>query len=129
MAWQLFTDDSIKAVDRLDFALDPSRSGHWRISILKLGHLSDSRPVMLIKLNDKGIRVFMASCRTHYRTAPDWRSRTGRIVRYSRNGSIAYVVWNGRCSPDRVLVGLIEPASVRYDIQHPREAEPPNSAA
>ena len=102
---------SIKAVDHLDFALDPSRSGHWRISILKLGHLSDSRPVMLIKLNDKGVRVFMASCRTHYRTAPDWRSRTGRIVRYSRNGSIAYVVWNGRCSPDRVLVGLIEPAT------------------
>jgi len=84
---------------------------------------------MLIKLNDKGVRVFMASCRTHYRTAPDWRSRTGRIVRYSRNGSIAYVVWNGRCSPDRVLVGLIEPASVRYDIQPPREAELPNSAA
>jgi hypothetical protein len=102
---------SIKAVDRLDFALDSSRSGHWRISILKLGHLSDSRPAMLIKLNDKGVRVFMASGRTHYRNALDWRSRTGRIVKYSRNGSIAYVVWNGRSSYDPISVGLIEPAT------------------
>ena len=66
---------------------------------------------MLIKLNDRGARVYMASGRTQYRTPLDWQSRTGRIVKYSRNRSIAYVVWNGRCSPDRVLVGLIEPAT------------------
>ena len=102
---------SIKAVDRLDFALDLSRSGHWRIAILELGHLSDSRPAMLIKLNDKGVRAYMASGRTHYRTPLDWQSRTGKIVKYSRNGSIAYVVWNGRSSYDRVSVDVIEPAT------------------
>jgi len=102
---------SIKAVDGQDFALDPSRSGHWQISILELGHLSDSRPVMLIKLNDKGVRAYVASGRTHYRTALDWQSRIGTIVKYSRNGSIAYVVWNGRSSSDPVSVRLIEPAT------------------
>ena len=70
---------------------------------------------MLIKLNDKGVRAYMASGRTHYRTALDWRSRTGRIVKYSRNRSFAYVVWNGRSSSDPVSVGLIEPAASEGD--------------
>jgi len=66
---------------------------------------------MLIKLNDKGIRLYTASGRTHYRTPLDWQSRTGRITKYSRNRSIAYVVWSGRSSYDCVSVDLIEPAS------------------
>jgi hypothetical protein len=92
-------------------ALDPSRNSHWRISILELRHLSESRPVMLIKLNHKGVRAYMASGRTHYRTPLDWKSRIGSIVKYSRNRSIAYVVWNGRSSYDPVSVDLIEPAT------------------
>jgi len=44
---------------------------------------------MLIKLNDKGVRAYMASGRTHYRNALDWQSRTGRIVKYSRNRAVA----------------------------------------
>ena len=65
---------------------------------------------MLIKLNDKGVRVYM-SYRYRYRTPLDWPSRTGRVMKYSRNRSIAYVVWNGNRSFDRVSVDLIEPAT------------------
>ena len=69
---------------------------------------------MLIKLNDRGVRVYMASGRTQYRTPLDWQSRTGRIVKYSRNRSIAYVVWNGRSSHDPVSIDLIEPATLKH---------------
>ena len=65
---------------------------------------------MLIKLNDKGVRVYMSS-RYRYRTPLDWQSRTGRVTKYSRNRSIAYVVWNGNRSFDRISVDLIEPAT------------------
>jgi hypothetical protein len=67
--------------------------------------------MMPIKLNDKGVRAYMANGRTHYRNALDWQSRIGRIVKYSRNRSIAYVVWNGRSSSECVSVDLIEPAT------------------
>ena len=64
--------------------------------------------MMLIKLNDKGVRVYSSS--THYRNPLDWQSRTGKVAKYSRNRSIAYVVWNGNRSFDRISVDLIEPA-------------------
>ena len=71
---------------------------------------------MLIKLNDKGVRVYTSS--RYRRLNPlDWQSRTGRIVKYSRNGWIAYVVWSGRRSFDRVSVELIEPATPEALIQ------------
>ena len=63
---------------------------------------------MLIKLNDKGVRAYMAHGRTQYRGALDWHGRIGRVAKYSRNRSIAYVVWNGRISYDCVSVELIE---------------------
>jgi hypothetical protein len=62
---------------------------------------------MLIRLNGEGLRVYMGSGR--YRKPVDWQSRTGRIAKYSRDCSLAYVVWNGTSSYDRVLVALIEP--------------------
>jgi hypothetical protein len=68
--------------------------------------------MMLIKLNDKGVRVYMACSRTHYRTAQDWQARIGRIEKYSRNRSIAYVVWSGNRSCDRVPIRLIEPTTL-----------------
>jgi len=71
--------------------------------------------MMLIKLNDKGVRAYMASSRTHYRIPLDWQSRIGRIAKYSRNRSIAYVVWSGNRSCDRVSVRLIEPATLEND--------------
>jgi len=72
--------------------------------------------MMLIKLNDKGMRVYTA----HGRTALDWQSRTGRVAGYSRNRSIAYVVWSGNRSCDRISVRLIEPAaSLAPDIANP----------
>jgi hypothetical protein len=66
---------------------------------------------MLIKLNDRGVRAYMATGGAQYRPRPDWKNRTGRIARYSRNRSIAYVVWNGNRSFDPVSVDLIEPVS------------------
>jgi hypothetical protein len=68
--------------------------------------------MMLIKLNDKGVRAYMATGGAKYdRPKPDWESRTGSIVKYNRDRSIAYVVWNGNRSYDRVSVNLIEPAA------------------
>jgi hypothetical protein len=72
--------------------------------------------MMLIKLNVKGVRVFMASGGAPYRPRRDWQNRTGRIANYSRDRSHAYVVWNGTHSPDRVSVALIEPCSFDPDI-------------
>jgi len=69
---------------------------------------------MLIKLNDKGVRVYLSG-RYRYRTPLDWQSRTGRVAKYSRNRSIAYVVWDGNRSCDRVSVHLIEPATLEND--------------
>jgi len=63
---------------------------------------------MLIKLNDRGIRVYMSS---HYGARRDWQSRTGKVEKYSRNRSLAYVVWDGTRYHDRISVDLIEPTS------------------
>jgi len=67
---------------------------------------------VLIKLNDKGVRVYEGGSRyRRYRTPLDWQNRTGTVATYSRDRSFAHVLWNGRSSYDRVLVDLIEPAS------------------
>jgi hypothetical protein len=66
---------------------------------------------MLIKLNDRGVRVYMASSGgAAHRHRPDWQSRIGRIAKYNRDHSLAYVLWDGRSSFDLVSVNLIEPA-------------------
>jgi hypothetical protein len=67
--------------------------------------------MMLIKLNDRGVRAYMASGGAKKRPRPDWQNRTGRIANYSRDRSHAYVVWNGNHSHDRVSVALIEPVT------------------
>jgi hypothetical protein len=72
---------------------------------------------MLVKLNDKGVRVYMASGGAQWRARPDWPSRTGKIAKYSRDRSLAYVVWNGRRSFDRVSVDLIETATLKETDQ------------
>jgi hypothetical protein len=64
--------------------------------------------MMLVKLNDKGVRVYTSS---RYRNPLDWQSRTGRVAKYSPNRAVAYVVWSGRRSFDRISVDLIEPAT------------------
>ena len=66
---------------------------------------------MLIKLNKRGVRAHMASGGAASRPRADWQSRTGRIVKYSRDRSQAYVIWSGRRSFERVSVDLIEPCS------------------
>ena len=68
---------------------------------------------MLIRLNERGVRAYMASGGAAYRgrTHVDWQSRTGRVAKYSRDRSLAYVVWDGNRTFDRVSVRLIEPAS------------------
>jgi hypothetical protein len=72
---------------------------------------------MLIKLNDKGVRVYLAAGGAAYRRRRlDWQNRTGRIANYSRDRSHAYVIWNGTHSLDRVSVALIEPCSFAPDV-------------
>jgi hypothetical protein len=71
--------------------------------------------MMLIKLNDRAVRVYMATAK--YRARPDWKSCTGRITQYSRDRSVADVVWNGTHSFDRVSVDLIEPATLKETDQ------------
>jgi hypothetical protein len=72
--------------------------------------------MLIFKLNKRGVRAYTASggvaCRFHV----DWQNRTGRIVRYSRDRSHAYVIWNGNRSCDRVSVDLIEPCSFVPDV-------------
>lgn len=75
--------------------------------------------IMMIKLNHKGVRAYMATGGAQYRLKPDWQNRFGKIVKYSRDRSLAYVVWNGNRSFDRISVGLIEPADPeRIFAQH-----------
>jgi len=73
-------------------------------------------PMMLIKLNERGVRAYMASGGTRLRRRRAiWQGRTGQIASYSRDRSHAYVIWNGRRSPDAVSVDLIEPCSLSPD--------------
>jgi hypothetical protein len=66
----------------------------------------------LIKLNEKGVRAYKASggaiCRPKQR---EWRNRIGKVAKYSRDRSLAYVIWDGTRSFDRVPIYLIEPAA------------------
>jgi hypothetical protein len=72
--------------------------------------------MVLIKLNDRGVRVYLATGGASYRRPRlDWQNRTGRIANYSRDRSHAYVIWNGTHSLDRVSVALIEPTTQSYE--------------
>ena len=76
-----------------------------------LGEPSE-RILMVIKLNDKGVRAYMASGGSKYRPRLDWQSRIGTVSKYSRDRAFAYVVWNGNQTFDRVPINLIESASL-----------------
>ena len=66
----------------------------------------------LIKLNEKGVRAYMSSGGAAYRhKLLDWRNRTGKVAKYSRDRSLAYVMWDGTRTFDRVPVHLIERAA------------------
>jgi hypothetical protein len=41
----------------------------------------------------------------------DWSNRIGKVMKYSRDRSFAYVIWNGNRGFDRVSVGLLKPAA------------------
>ena len=65
----------------------------------------------LIKLNEKGVRAYMSSGGAVYRPKLlEWSKRTGKVAKYSRDRSLAYVMWDGTRTFDRVPVNLIEPA-------------------
>jgi hypothetical protein len=65
----------------------------------------------MIRLNEKGVRAFTSSAGSTHPSRADWQNRTGRIVRYNRTRTVAFVIWDGRRSPDQVPVNLIEPPS------------------
>jgi hypothetical protein len=62
----------------------------------------------LIRLNEKGIRVFTSRAGSTHGPKLRWGERLGRLVKYNRDRSLAYVIWDGNRSPDRVSTGLIE---------------------
>jgi len=63
----------------------------------------------LIRLNEKGIRVYRASGGSRRGPLVNWEARIGKVVKYNRARSVAYVIWDGRQSLDRVEAELIEP--------------------
>ncbi len=63
----------------------------------------------LIRLNEKGVRAYMARGGSKHRQSGRWEGRIGWITKYSKDGSLACVIWHGNRSPDRVPVNLIEP--------------------
>ena len=65
----------------------------------------------LIKLTQKGVRSYNSTSNTMGRPKLDWGKRTGKIVKYNRDRSLAYVIWSGNHSCDRVPVNLLEPAT------------------
>jgi hypothetical protein len=64
----------------------------------------------LIKLTQKGARAYNSTGGALYRAKMDWGKRTGKIVKYNRGRSLAYVVWDGNRTFDRVPVNLLESA-------------------
>jgi len=64
----------------------------------------------LIRLNEKGLRAYTARGGSKHRRSGSWEGRIGRILNYSKDRSLACVVWHGNRSPDRVPVTLLEPA-------------------
>ena len=107
--WTAWTSPSTHQETATSSNFDSEHSGAGS----SLAHRSfELEIMMLIKLNDKGVRAYMAHGRNQLRGAAlDWQGRIGRVEKYSRNRSIAYVVWSGNRSCDRVSVRLIEPAS------------------
>jgi len=63
----------------------------------------------LIRLNEKGVRAYSARGGSRHRQSGCWEGRIGRIVNYSKDRSLACVIWHGNRSPDRVPVTLLEP--------------------
>ncbi len=63
----------------------------------------------LIRLNEKGIRAYMSRGGSTHGSRLNWPDRVGRVVKYNRARSLAYVIWDGTRSFDRVSVELIEP--------------------
>ncbi len=66
----------------------------------------------LIRLNEKGIRVYNSTGGSKRAANVCWAGRLGKLVKYSKNRSIAYVIWDGNRSFERVSVELIEPCGI-----------------
>jgi hypothetical protein len=62
----------------------------------------------LIRLNEKGIRVFTSRADSTHGPKLCWGERLGKLVKYNRDRSLACVIWDGNRSPDRISVELIE---------------------
>ena len=63
----------------------------------------------LIRPNEKGIRVSSSRAGSTHGPTVRWAERLGRLIKFNRNRSLAYVILAGNRSPDRVSVELIEP--------------------
>jgi len=66
----------------------------------------------LIRLNEKGVRGYTAAGGSRRGSRTRWAGRVGELIKYNKNRSIAYVIWEGNRSYERVSVELIEPCGV-----------------
>ena len=66
----------------------------------------------LIRLNEKGVRGYTAAGGSRRGSSTRWAGRVGELIKYNKNRSIAYVIWEGNRSYERVSVELIEPCGV-----------------
>lgn len=82
--------------------------------------------INLVRLNEKGIRAYMSRGGSTHGSRLNWQDRVGMIVKYNRNRSLAYVIWDGTRTFDRVSVELIElagPAQKASDLDRQGFAE------
>jgi hypothetical protein len=63
----------------------------------------------MIRLTEKGIRAYTSRGGSTHGSRMQWADRLGRIAKYNRDRSLAYVIWDGTRTFDRVSVELIEP--------------------
>jgi hypothetical protein len=63
----------------------------------------------MVRLNDRGVRAYTSGGGSTHPPRADWQNRTGRVLKYNRGRTIAYVIWDGRRSADQVAAELIEP--------------------
>jgi hypothetical protein len=63
----------------------------------------------LVRLNEKGVRAYTSRAGSKHGSRMNWPERVGKIIKYNRGRSLAYVLWDGTRTFDRVPVDLIEP--------------------
>ena len=63
-----------------------------------------------VKLTKKGVHIFTSSTGVQRRAHPNWKARTGTVLRVVTTKTHAMVVWDGnKYASDAIPVSIIEP--------------------